>query len=52
MNRLSLMNVPRVLDFENYHSDPSGYFKKIQASSYERLNELENQFKNFKEFNK
>jgi hypothetical protein len=52
MNRLSLMNVPRVLDFENYHSDPSGYFKKIQSSSYERLNELENQFRNFKELNK
>ncbi len=48
LERLNLMNVPRVINDENYLKDDEGYFKKIKSSSLKSLNMLEEKFQNFR----
>ena len=51
MERLNLMNVPRIIDIENYYKDEDGFLEKIDASSLEKLEKLEKEFNSFRSEN-
>jgi len=51
MERLNLMNVPRIIDIDSYYKDEDGFLEKIDASSLEKLEKLEKEFNSFRSEN-